>query len=96
MEPLNFLVSFAPTLDESTQISPSITIYSEDINLCDFCLNETGSCWACIQITQQVFSDSTLTTPVDDGYYSLIYDKDGRRATWYIIGGYPQEGGFYN
>jgi hypothetical protein len=43
-----------------------------------------------------VFSDSGLTSPVADGYYLTYYEEGYLPAVWHIVGGYPQEGGFYN
>jgi hypothetical protein len=42
-----------------------------------------------------VFNDGGLTSQVSDGYYMVIYDNT-LKAVWHIVGGYPQEGGFYN
>jgi hypothetical protein len=36
-----------------------------------------------------------LTTPVADGFYMLLY-ASLNTATWNIVGGYPQEEGFFN
>jgi hypothetical protein len=82
---LSFTVAFASSLEAVTGMTPSSTVYAEDLNLC----------WSCLQTGQGVFNDAGLTSPVADGYYMLNYD-DGRPATWHIIGGFPQEEGFFN
>jgi hypothetical protein len=95
MAAISFLVAYGTTLDESKNLEPSNTIYADDLDLCGVCVTETNSCYACLTTTQQVFTDGGLTSPVNDGYYTLSYDNE-TKATWYIIGGFPQEGGFYN
>jgi hypothetical protein len=95
MATLNFTVAYAETLSGLAGLEPSLTIYAEDLILCDSCINETESCYACLSLQQQVFYDEALTSPVVDGYYKTIY-TDSMDATWYIVGGYPQSEGFYN
>lgn len=95
MANLEFYVGYAPDLADARNTQPSFNIYAEDLGLCTICTDKTGSCFACLQITQQVFTDDTLTTIVADGYYNLFY-TEGNAATWHIVGGYPQSGGFYN
>ena len=92
---LSFTVAFASSLEAVTGMTPSSTVYAEDLNLCATCVADTGSCWPCLQIGQGVFNDAALTSPVADGFYMLNYDN-GSPATWHILGGFPQEGGFYN
>jgi hypothetical protein len=92
---LSFTVAFASSLEAVTGMTPSNIVYADDLNLCASCVADTGSCWSCLQITQQVFSDVNLTSPVADGFYMLLYGNDSA-ATWNIVGGYPQESGFYN
>jgi hypothetical protein len=95
MAAISFLVAYGTTLDDSKNLEPSNTIYAEDLGLCNLCVSETNSCYACLTTTQQVFTDGELTSPVNDGYYTLSYDN-GTKASWYVIGGFPQESGFYN
>ena len=96
MANLTFTVSFGTTIESSKQDPMDITLYAEDLGLCSVCINDVGSCWACLQTTQQVFTDAALTNPVSDGYYRLSYNESNPYAIWHIVGGYPQEGGFYN
>jgi len=96
MANVTFTVSFGTTLEASKQDPMDITVYAEDLGLCSICVSETGSCWACLQTTQQVFTDAALTNPVSDGYYRVYYSESNPYAIWHIIGGYPQEAGFYN
>jgi hypothetical protein len=95
MATLNFMVAYSETLLGLDGLEPSLTIYAEDLTLCDSCINETESCYACLSLGQQVFNDEALTSPVADGFYKTIY-TNSIDATWYIVGGYPQSGGFYN
>lgn len=96
MATLNFTVAYATTLETVLPLTPNTPIYAEDLDNCSSCVSETGTCWACLLTSQQVFSDSGLTAPVADGYYMLKYTEEGSPAVWHIVGGYPQEGGFYN
>lgn len=95
MATLNFTVSYSETLSGFTGMIPSLSIYAEDLGLCDDCFTETESCYACLSLEQQVFYDESLTSPVANGYYQMIY-TNSLDATWYIVGGYPQSEGFYN
>lgn len=92
---LSFTVAFASSLEAVTGMTPNNVVYAEDLNLCATCVADTGSCWSCLQIGQGVFSDAALTTPVADGFYMLLYGNDSP-ATWHIVGGFPQESGFFN
>jgi hypothetical protein len=92
---LNFTVAFSTNLEQVLTIEPSTTVYAEDLGLCEECVTATDSCWACLQTSQQVFNDGGLTSPVADGYYMVIYDNT-LKGVWNLVGGYPQEGSFYN
>ena len=96
MATLNFTIAYATTLSGVEGQVPSINVYAEDLNNCSECVSEKGSCWACLQTTQQVFNDEALTSPVADGFYLLKYSEDEIPAIWHIIGGYPQPEGFFN
>ena len=96
MAALNFTVAYATTLEAVQSLTPNTTIYAEDLGNCSSCVSETGSCWACLTTSQGVFTDSGLTSSVADGYYMLKYTEDSAPAIWYIVEGFPQEGGFYN
>lgn len=95
MATLNFTVAYSTTLEGVKGLEPSLSIYAEDLGLCSDCITITESCFACLKIDQQIFSDSGLTSPVSDGYYKVIY-SDFLDAAWYIVGGYPQTENFYN
>ena len=96
MATLNFLTAYSSTLEGTINTTPSTTVYAEDMGLCSPCVAEKGSCWACLLTTQQVFLDAALTNIVPDGYYRYPYNTEDPNAIWHIVGGYPQEGGFYN
>ena len=92
---LSFTVAFASSLEAVTGMTPNIVVYADDLNLCASCVADTGSCWSCLQTTQQIFSDANLTTPVADGFYMLLYGNESP-ATWNVVDGLPQEAGFFN
>jgi predicted Rdx family selenoprotein len=96
MATLNFTTAYSTTLEGVLELTPSTIVYTEDLDLCLECNDLTQSCWACLQTTQQVFSDVSLTTPVVDGYYMVIYTEDESKAIWKIEGGYPQSEEFFN
>ena len=85
------LLTFSATFGQSAYLACNsgtpVTIYAEDIGNCGGCL--PGPCWACLTTAQQVFSNSSLTTIVPDGFYVV------NGGVWEIIGGYPQPGGFF-
>jgi hypothetical protein len=95
MATLNFTIAFSTNLEQVLSMEPSTAVYTEDLGLCSECVTATNSCWSCLQTSQQVFNDGGLTSQVSDGYYMVIYDNT-LKAVWHIVGGYPQEGGFYN
>ena len=82
------LLTFSAFSGESAYLScvagTPVTVYAQDIGNCSGC----GNCWACLTTTQQVFEDSSLTTPVDAGWYQI------NGGIWQIQGGYPQPGGY--
>lgn len=96
MATLDFTVAYATTLDEVKSLTPNTLVYADDLGECSPCIDETGTCWACLLTSQQVFSDSGLTIPVSDGYYMLKYDEENSPAVWNIVDGYPVGSGFYN
>lgn len=93
---MTFLTAYSQTLDQVTEMTPSVEIYTQDMGVCQSCLDLTSSCWACLLTTQQVFSDIGLTVTVNDGYYMVITNAENPIAVWHILGGYPQEGGYHN
>lgn len=96
MATISFTVAYSANLEGVSELTPSTTVYAEDLGLCDSCVDLVGSCWACLVETQQVFSNPELTTPVIDGYYKVYYNEDSNSAIWNIIGGFPQTEGFFN
>lgn len=96
MATISFNTAYATTLEGVLPLTPNSTIYAEDLGLCQPCLDLNVTCFPCLHTTQQVFSDSGLTSPVADGYYLTYYGEGTLPAVWHIVGGYPQEGGFYN
>jgi hypothetical protein len=92
---LNFTVAYSSTLESVLNLEPNTTVYAEDLGNCQVCLDDTQTCWACLTTGQQLFTDVDLTNPVADGYYLLNYVSESK-AVWHIIGGYPQEEGFFN
>ena len=96
MATLSFTIAYSTTLEGVLELTPSTTVYAEDLGLCQPCVDVVGNCWACLQTTQQVFSDSGLTAPVIDGYYKVSYNEENPNAVWKIVGGFPQTEEFYN
>ncbi len=88
---LQFLVHRGNNQNQACNGIPDIYIYAQDLGNCAPCL--PFNCWPCLTTSQQVFTDSALTTIVPDGYYANVFGG-GNKATWYIVGGYPQGGGF--
>ena len=72
--------------------NPNEIVYAADLGNCVPC--EPLNCWACLTTSQQVFSDVGLTIPVVDGYYKNDMSAFGNNATWHIVGGFPQPGGY--
>ena len=90
---LTFLVSSGSTQIGACATTPSFNIYANNEGDCSGCFSAGLTCWACLNTSQQVFLDSGLTTIVPDGYYRNEM-ASSNNATWYIVGGYPQGGGF--
>jgi hypothetical protein len=96
MSVISFLVSSASTQNDACEIGPYFLVYADDSfipNQCDGCTGAGLTCWACLSTGQQVFSDSGMTIPVGVGYY-MNEMSTNNYATWYIVGGNPQGGGF--
>ena len=89
---LQFLIHYAPNNPSAAcNGTPNTYVYAQDLGNCGPCLPLT--CWPCLTTSQQVFTDVALTIPVSDGYYANEL-QPGQKATWYIVGGFPQGGGF--
>ena len=80
MAAINFTVAYATTLEGVLPLTPNSTIYAEDLGLCQPCVDIVGNCWACLQTTQEIFSDVALTIPVIDGYYKVSYNEENSNA----------------
>jgi hypothetical protein len=93
---LSFTVAYAQSLEAVSGLTPNTSIYVEDLGNCDQCVENVGSCWACITTEQQVFTDENLATPVSNGYYMVNYGEGYGPAVWNIVDGLPQSEGFYN
>lgn len=92
MPVVSFLVSSASTQIQACSTGPSFNIYFNAApGQCDPCLPLT--CWPCVNTSDQFYADAGLTTLVADGYY-MNQIQPGTYATWYVIGGFPQSGGF--
>jgi hypothetical protein len=91
LPPIQFLVHYGPSQNSACNGTPNTFIYAADLGNCAPCLPQT--CWACLSTSQQLFVDANLTTPVSNGYYKNEMAA-GVSATWHVIGGYPQGGGF--
>jgi hypothetical protein len=88
---LQFLVHRAGSQNSACAGTPNEYVYAADLGNCGPCLPIT--CWPCLTTSQQVFSDPGLTTIVQNGYYKNEM-APGNNATWHIVGGFPQGGGF--
>ena len=88
---LQFLVASGSTQPGACALTPSFYVYAQDLGNCAPCLPFT--CWPCLTTSQQVFTNPGLTIPVGDGYYKNNIGT-GPGNTWYIVGGFPQGGGF--
>ena len=94
MSVISFLVSSGSTADNACSVFPYFNVYADIADTqCNDCSGASLTCWACISTSQQVYLDINLTILVPDGYYSNEMSSNNY-ATWYIIGGYPQNAGF--
>jgi hypothetical protein len=91
---LQFLVHRGGSRNSACNGNPNQFVYAQDLGNCGGCFGGGLTCWACLTTSQQVFSDVLLTTPVVDGYYMNDMDGAGFKASWHIIGGFPQSGGY--
>ena len=89
---LAFLVHRGGSQNSACNGNPNEIVYAADLGNCVPC--EPLNCWACLTTSQQVFSDVGLTIPVVNGYYKNDMSGFGNNATWHIVGGFPQPGGF--
>jgi len=94
MSVISLLVSSASTQNDACQIGPYFNIY---VNVapgqCDGCTGAGLTCWPCLNTTDQLYLDSGLTQLVPNGYYSNEQSSNNY-ATWYVVGGFPQSGGY--
>lgn len=91
---LTFIVGSGSTQSEACgnlSTGTTFNIYAQDLGNCAPCL--PFNCWPCLTTGQQIYLDAGLTIIVPDGYYANNYNG-GLTATIYIVGGFPQSGGF--
>jgi hypothetical protein len=94
MSVISFLVSDGLTQNQACGQAPYFLIYANVApGQCDGCTGAGLTCWACLNTSQQLFLDAGLTIIVPDSYYSNEMSS-GNYATWYVVGGFPQPGGF--
>jgi hypothetical protein len=94
MSVISFLVSDGLTQNDACGQAPYFLIYANVIpGQCDGCTGAGLTCWACLNTSQQLYLDAGLTIIVPDNYYSNEMSP-GNYATWYVVGGFPQGGGF--
>jgi hypothetical protein len=91
---LNFLVSSGATKADACASLTLFDVYANNLGNCQGCFAGGVNCWPCMTTSQQLFLDSGLTTLVPDGYYTNDMSGGGNYGTWYVVGGYPQGGGF--
>jgi len=98
MSVISFVVSSASTKEDVfINLTPTFTIYVEDLGLCDDCNQIVGNCYPCLQITQTIYSNPELTDVVGNGYYHYTDSIDTNySAVWHIFDGKPVSEGFYN
>jgi hypothetical protein len=90
---LTFIVASASTQGNACSnllTGTTFNVYAQDLGNCAPCFPDT--CWACLTTSQSVYLDQALTILVGDGYYAN--DIGPSNNTWYIVGGFPQSGGF--
>lgn len=78
--------------NNATSRTNQMIVYAEDLGNCSGCYPLT--CWPCLSTGQQVYLDPQRTILVPDGYYVNYMQPAGNRASWYIVGGFPQPAGF--
>lgn len=90
--PLAFNITSGSTKNEACFSGYTGFVYAADLGNCGGCAPLT--CWACLSTGQQLFQNAALTIPVADGYYTNNMNGSSSYGTWYVVGGYPQGGGF--
>lgn len=94
MSLVSFLVGDGLTQNDACSVYPYFTIYADvQSPQCDGCTIAGLNCWACLSTSQQLFLDPALTIIVPDSYYSNEMSA-GNFATWNVVNGFPQGGGF--
>jgi len=97
MAAIQFFVSSGSTQVGACSTFPFMFVYADVVSgQCDGCTAAGFTCWPCLNTTQQLFLDVSLTTIVPDGYYSNQFDPgpNNSYATWYVVGGFLQGAGF--
>jgi hypothetical protein len=90
--PLAFNITSGSTKNEACFSGYTGIVYAQDLGNCGGCFPLT--CWPCLTTGQQLYKNAGLTIPVDDGYYTNLMNGFSNSGTWYVVGGYPQGGGF--
>jgi len=73
---------------------PSFYIYTNDLGLCGPCFAIPQTCFACVDTSQFIYSDPSLTTLVGNGWYTNEVET-GEFKRVYISGG-QISGGTYS
>jgi len=93
---LTFTVASGNTQSEACgnlTTGTTFTVYSNDLGNCGGCY-PTFTCWPCLNTTQSLYYDMALTQPVSTGYYANDQTGSGNNATWYVVNGLLQGGGY--
>ena len=103
VKPLKFTVKFGATSYDACWNGSTVQIYTADLGLCG-CNYPLQSCWPCLTTSQNLYSDSLLTTLVPNGYYATnVSGTSGGSANgsgngfdkrWYVLSGKPQGAGY--
>lgn len=72
----------------------TFTVYTNDIGNCGGCISGGFNCWPCLNTSQSLYYDTAFTQPVATGYYANNQNGLGNNATWYVVNGQLQGGGY--
>jgi hypothetical protein len=98
LKPLKFTVVYATNSYDACWNGSTVQIYTADLGFCG-CNYPLQSCWPCLTTSQNLYSDSLLTTIVADGFYGTnvggtasgsangLGDNFDKR--WYVVSGKP-------
>jgi hypothetical protein len=88
---LSFTVTSGSSVYEACNGSTPGTLYAQDLGNCGGCAPLT--CWACLTTSQNLYLDAALTIKAPNAYYTNEM-APGNFATWFVLDGMPQGGGF--